>query len=393
MDDLLVTAYRRRLNIDDDVALPPTWDTLQLLTERHLAYLPFENLSMHMTFKSTTNTNNSNNDNYYYYTAATAIVMDEASLIQKLLLQRRGGCCLELNGLLALLLERLGYDSVRLVPCFVAAGRERGNAGVTKFRTTASHFIILVDGCCVVDVGFGEPPLGPLRYYAAALNSVQTTPDGMKSRIRWDPKGTWIDGRTGQPRTCLIQEWCIGNNNNNNWQPRLQWDVADAPLLDNISSAEKKPVQSQSVSQGVLSQSSSPSSSSSSSSAHKPVIYQLQSFARVRELLMHPKSSFCRKLIACRLTREAKITLAGRCLKITTPRFARGGSATTTDDNGGTSPTTKQVQPQQTTTALTSTAAILELLRKEFGIVLQDNQQLDFAKTDQASNTKLWDHL
>ena len=38
-------------------------------------------------------------------------------------------------------------------------------------------------GCYLVDVGFGEPPLAPLRYDEAALGVTQCTPEGMKSRI------------------------------------------------------------------------------------------------------------------------------------------------------------------------------------------------------------------
>ena len=444
----LVALYRRRLRIGDDVDLSPTWGTLQLLVERHLAHVPFENLSLHTKKKTasvmndtnepetttaapstTTNKTRSKDDHCCYNKIGDddddddddddVIVLEETELIQKVLIERRGGCCLELNGLFAMLLERLRYASVRLVPCYVAAGKERGKKNLnnnnadrasgdaarrsSKFRTTAGHFIIVVDGKYIVDVGLGEPPMGPLHYHNGMIGRVQTTPDGMKSRIRWDPQGTWIDGRTGQKRTCLILEWwwwcrCNDddddddddddNNNNNNsnnniqkegthhWQPRLQWDVSDAPLSG-------APVSDATMTARI----ETPPRSIVRTDHQEPVVRQLRSFAHVRELLLHPKSTFRRKLIVCRVTRDAKITLAGRSLKITTPRFG----STTTSTTGGDGETL--IYPRQTIIPLSTTTDVLRVLHKEFGILLKGHQQLDFTRTDHASNTKLWDHL
>ena len=59
-------------------------------------------------------------------------------MTDKIFRRGRGGCCLELKGLFALWLRELGYN-VLLVPCWVYAGAEGGNApGRSKFRTVTS---------------------------------------------------------------------------------------------------------------------------------------------------------------------------------------------------------------------------------------------------------------
>ena len=61
------------------------------------------------------------------------------------------------------LLAKLGF-SVRLLACRVLAGPERGGTGA--WRAVPSHAAMAVrldDGDHFVDVGLGEPPLGPRR--------------------------------------------------------------------------------------------------------------------------------------------------------------------------------------------------------------------------------------
>ena len=313
----LCQAYRHRLGLSNQ-PLPPTFDTLCLITERHLERIPFTNLSLHLDPPT--------ND--------PPVVLDESILIKKVLLQGYGACCLELNGLLARFLIRLGYD-VHLVPTFVAAGRERGHTSTTqpKFRTTQSHFVLLVDRKYILDVGLGEPPLHPLVYQT---DLVQRTPDGMISRIRWDPKGSWTDGQ-GRSRTCLIQEW--QTTNDGPWEPRLQWDVADAPLDGSAPKTQ----------------------------------YTLNDFAYVIQLLLNPKSSFARKFIACRLTRTQKITLTGDTLKITSPRFGP--------------------MAQSHSTPISTEEAVRLALLEHFDIALRSDQKIDLTKSNHARNTKLWEHL
>ena len=104
----LTDLYSSRLQVEGS-DLRPDVDTLRLLTERHLQHIPFENLSMHTSSSPSKH---------------PTIAMTTEELIEKLLVQRRGGCCLELNGLFAELLENIGFEAVRLVPCWVCAGPE-----------------------------------------------------------------------------------------------------------------------------------------------------------------------------------------------------------------------------------------------------------------------------
>jgi len=258
MQDGLVDSYRQRLFLSN-TELSPSVKTLGMLMERHLEFIPFENLSQY---------------------DEEPIVLERTQLIEKLLKRKRGGCCLELNGLFAMFLRGLGYK-VWLVPCFLFAGSERGHASNRPvFRTTASHFMLLVQVDSkryMVDVGLGEPAMGPLEY---TLGKEQTTCDGLCSRIVWDPQGTWIDGK-GNKKTCLVLDWLKDGC----WEHRLQWDVKDAPL-------DQPPT----------------------------TCYDLESFRYVIDILLHEKSSFARKSIVCKLTRDCKTSLAGNRLKRTQPR-------------------------------------------------------------------------
>ena len=351
----LVEAYCSRLGFPTGTTqLRPTVRTLQDFTERHLRNIPFENTSMHTTTTTTTATNED------------SIVLSPSELIHKILVQRRGGCCLELNGLFAYFLRELGY-TVRLVPCWISAGRERGHAtNKRKFRVQQSHFILLVsvvvesDKKCdeshatpmttprsrlyLVDVGLGEPPCQPLRYSRDELGLAQTTPEGMTSRIVWDPRGTWVDG-SGKKRTCLLLEWWQQTSQNRGcWEPRLQWDVSDAPFAEAMTSYDDGP--------------------------------SLESFRSVIPILTHPKSSFARKLVVCKLTRSEKVSLAGRVLKRTSPRFA-----------------TRKGNPVMSKTLALSDEEVIEYLRDEFGIVLPTQVRIDFTASDGPSSTRLWEHL
>jgi arylamine N-acetyltransferase len=386
-DQSLIKAYRERLHLSPSTPLTPTLESLRLLTERHLQYIPFENLSMH--FDPTA----SHTDSY----TEPPVVLSPDKLIDKILIRRRGGCCLELNGLFRMLLDALGYPTTTFVPCWVFAGPERGHGSKkAKFRTKQSHFVILVsilhpshqhqsddndttqtitttascsNSSYIVDVGLGEPPLGPLVYSHDMLDQAQETPEAMQSRIVWDPRGTWVDGQ-GRQRKCILLEWLVhgpqqnqegssgSSSSEKGWEPRLQWDVNDAPLEqehDHASSAmSTRPLTTLSTNDPIL-----------------------ESFRYVIDILTEKKSSFARKIIVCRLTRTEKMTLSGRTLKITFDRFGSAGNA----------------DQRQTIVELDTEQEVMTVLKERFGIVLRKTEQLCLVKSDGSSNSKLWDHL
>lgn len=382
--NIFINLYRKRLHIPSEFNLTPNLSTLRYLSERHLEYIPFENIVLHT---SEYNHRNNNNDDYKHKNSSSEkqeqqqqqqqslspINLSKESLIHKILISSYGGCCLELNGLFSMFLTEIGYSNVVLVPCYVFAGKERGHRNKKgKFRVTASHFVILVtidekymledednddnndlfvctyenSNSFIIDVGLGEPSLWPLEY---VLDKVQITPEKMKSRMVWDKP--WVD-RQGQTRQCIVLEWFVGGdyseNKNNGWEPRLQWDINDAPLKlsDKYDNSLIRP---------------------------RTDTLTLDSFQSVIPLLLNPKSNFAKKLVVCKLLRDKKVTLAGRVLKITSPRF---GSS-----------------KQKITRDLETDEEVYNVLRREFGIILNDDVELCLPTLEYSKVSKLWDHL
>ena len=107
------------------------------LTRRHLATVPFENLSIHL---------------------GEPIVLDEDALLAKIVGRRRGGFCYELNGAFGALLAHLGYDVTLL------AARVFGEDGA--LGPPYDHLALRVDlpgERWLVDVGFGAFVAEPFR--------------------------------------------------------------------------------------------------------------------------------------------------------------------------------------------------------------------------------------
>lgn len=196
-----VGLYLDRLKLSscsDWKSLPslPSLRKLQILQERHLEHIPFENLSQHgCSFPATLN----------YTTTAN-----------KILNCSRGGFCFELNLLFASLLQELGYDVTTTVAHVWADG---------VFKPQPSHCINIVrvqleeedtaDGSSTMvpyfcDVGFGEPSLHPLDY--TLFDAEQVTPEGMRSKLVRENDDT------------VIYCWY----KNGTWVPRLRWSYSNS---------------------------------------------------------------------------------------------------------------------------------------------------------------------
>ena len=158
-----VTDYVQRIEYDG--ALEPTAATLRGLHVAHLQHVPFENLDIvrHRLFD-----------------------LDPAALFDKIVTRRRGGFCYELNGLLALLLEHLGFQITRLAARVI---NKDGSLG-PEF----DHLILQVtcpdeaNSSWLADVGFGDSFLEPLRFEEQGEQ-----PDGLRAyRIEHDDAGRWV---------------------------------------------------------------------------------------------------------------------------------------------------------------------------------------------------------
>jgi N-hydroxyarylamine O-acetyltransferase len=123
--------------IEYDGSRDPSLAVLGELQAAHLLHVPFENL--HVFFR-------------------VGVRVDVDWSYGKIVEQRRGGWCFELNGCFGELLRRLGYD-VDLLSC------RTYEADTGGLSAEFDHLALLVrlDGAAyLVDVGWGDNPLGPL---------------------------------------------------------------------------------------------------------------------------------------------------------------------------------------------------------------------------------------
>ncbi|MEE4489382.1 arylamine N-acetyltransferase family protein [Streptomyces sp. BE230] len=116
----------------------PDAEALRELQLRHLATVPFENLSIHL---------------------GEDIVLEEKPLLDKIVADRRGGFCYELNGAFAVLLRSLGFRVTLL------QARVHGEAG--RLGIPYDHMALRVEtddgtGPWLADVGFGDYARNPL---------------------------------------------------------------------------------------------------------------------------------------------------------------------------------------------------------------------------------------
>ena len=194
MDNGTVDAYLARIGATRE-------STLVELHERHLASVPFENLSIHL---------------------GETITLTEDWLVDKIVHRRRGGFCYELNGSFAALLAALGYE-VELLSAKVF------NDGA--FGPPFDHMALRV-GNLLVDVGFGRFTLRPLdltgrddQHDPAGVFRLIDTPEGdidvlhdgvVQYRLELRPRGlaefratcwwqqTWPDSKFRKAATCSL---------------------------------------------------------------------------------------------------------------------------------------------------------------------------------------------
>lgn len=133
-----VDAYLKRLQYEGP--LEPDATTLRFLQIAHMRTVPFENLDIHLQ---------------------RPITLELEGLFDKIVLRRRGGFCYELNGLFAVLLEKLGFI-VKLL-----SARDAHADG--SYGPEFDHLALYVrcpdelSFSWLVDVGWGDTFQEPLR--------------------------------------------------------------------------------------------------------------------------------------------------------------------------------------------------------------------------------------
>jgi N-hydroxyarylamine O-acetyltransferase len=159
-DDDTIGAYLHRIGFAGDPS--PDLATLTELHRRHIRSIPYDALDVQL---------------------GRPVSLDPRDAFRKLVMGRRGGWCFEMNGLIAWILEGLGFQLMR-----VGASVERADDDDIG---TNGHLIMLVDvpgqpEPFVADVGFGEGPHEPYRLRAGSF--VQT---GATYRLTELPGGWW----------------------------------------------------------------------------------------------------------------------------------------------------------------------------------------------------------
>lgn len=325
MATLFVQEYLERLRLWSGAPPPPTISTLRQIQRAHLEHVPFENLEQHR--------------------AGGRVSLALEDLVEKVIRRRRGGFCFELNGLLAELLEALGFF-VRRVPAVVFAG-------AAGWRGVPTHIFLLVaeppngapagedsERLWFADVSFGEPPLEPLRLWLDGRE--QTTAEGMISRFVIDdhpeeatsPTKSELD--LPKDSALVVLEW----NTDGAWKPRIRFSLSD------VTASDRGPC--------------------------------LEDFQRNCDEVLR-EGPFTQKLIMCTLTETEKRTLAGATFKVTKPRF------------GGEQVITELAEPSAEPKTVVEAAQ--QVMLENFGISLEESKDLDLTISLHGRNVATWDHL
>jgi N-hydroxyarylamine O-acetyltransferase len=185
-----VAHYVRRIGVTDEPTLDAGWlDTVQ---RNHLRHVPFEALDI--------------------CPLQRPLSLETKVLYEKIVGQRRGGYCFELNGLLAAMLEDIGYAVARHEARFVSASAEG--------RAVYDHLVLTVsvpgsDRAWLVDVGAGSDspdeivPIDGVtengRYRTAFDGQhwrlARATADGtMRESIEWRPQPVPLESFAGRSR-------------------------------------------------------------------------------------------------------------------------------------------------------------------------------------------------
>lgn len=206
------------------------------------------------------------------------------------------------------------------------------------------------------DVGFGEPPIHPLRYGGESFGKEQETPEGMRCKIvrRRRSKGGNGDG---DDDSVVLYWWKKGG-----WVPRMKWSYTASVLP-----RERRPT--------------------------------LRSFEKALKMVQHPDSIFSKKLIACLLTRGEKTTLAGNRFKVTgLPRFPPpplpDGDGDGGDEKGGSDyypPGESSIPPASAAEMLDGADRVRRVLLERFGMPMEETADLDLSKS-LAADPSIWSH-
>ncbi len=129
-----VQRYLKRIHYTGSADI--TFSVLAQLQLAHLMHVPFENLDIQHH-----------------------ITIDLGNLFNKIVIRKRGGFCYELNGLFYQLLKEIGFKATMI-------SARVYNTKTMTYSPEYDHMAVMVsleDGHYLVDVGFGEFALSPIK--------------------------------------------------------------------------------------------------------------------------------------------------------------------------------------------------------------------------------------
>lgn len=165
MPEIDLAAYCDRIGAEPPAACDI--EALAALQRAHLLAIPFENLDIPL---------------------GRGISIDPDAVFAKLVTRRRGGYCFEQNQLFLRVMQALGLEARPLL------GRVWLMADGVPGRSHMLNLASLEGRDWIVDAGFGGTP-APLLPLEA--DRVETTPDGVRHRLRADPDHHWMLERDG----------------------------------------------------------------------------------------------------------------------------------------------------------------------------------------------------
>jgi len=154
-----LTDYLQRIGLDSAPA--PDWEGLRHLHHAQFFSIPFENLDIQL---------------------GQLIKLDSRSLIDKLIYKQRGGYCFELNGLLLMALEALGFSARPLLARVHLNDPPSG-------RTHQVNAVQLGSETWLVDAGFGA---GGPRFPLLMEDGWSHRQDGFGFRVLQNDCYGWI---------------------------------------------------------------------------------------------------------------------------------------------------------------------------------------------------------
>jgi N-hydroxyarylamine O-acetyltransferase len=181
LTDQQIERFLKRIGLGGP--LPATAQTLSAIQWAHLHTVPFENLSI--------------------CPLEQPFTLDIPTIYEKVVVQNRGGFCFELNGLLAVLLESLGYEVERMAAHFA------DEDDPDPFDHLVLAVTVPADGSrWYVDVGAGgTSPDRPVPLKGVSADQ--------QRRVRL-VDGRWVGEKRGE---------------DGNWEPVLSW-APDVQELD-----------------------------------------------------------------------------------------------------------------------------------------------------------------